>query len=62
MKKRWLRIAGLAKYVTDAMILIGCGALVYGIYLVYHPAAYIFGGLFLIGWAVFIEYNNDRGK
>ncbi len=45
---------------TDVMILCGTGFLFYGIYKIYPPASYIFVGLLLIAWAVFIEYNSTR--
>ena len=47
--------------ITDLMLICGAGILFYGIYKMYIPASYIFGGLFLIAWAVLIEYNS-RGK
>ena len=46
---------------TDFMLLGGAGLLFYGIYAIYPPASYIFSGLFLIIWAVVIEYGS-RGK
>lgn len=37
------------EFVSDMMVIIGCGGIVYGVGLIYWPAAWIAAGLLCIG-------------
>lgn len=39
----------LGDLVIDAAIVAGAGLITYGVWLIYQPAAFIVGGLFLLG-------------
>ena len=38
----------MAKYLDDILFLIGCGLVVYGVWLIYVPAAWIVAGILTI--------------
>jgi hypothetical protein len=53
----------LARFsLTDIMLVLGAGLLFYGIYGYDPRLAFIFGGLVLIGWSVWIEYNKSHNQ
>jgi hypothetical protein len=54
MKQMLLRIA------CNLLFLVGFLALVYGLWLAWHPLGFILGGLLLAAGAFFFEYNLQR--
>jgi hypothetical protein len=51
--------AFLQKHLDDLLIVPGCAALVYGVYLIYLPAAWIVGGVLLIGIGVALSLSME---
>lgn len=51
----------LKKYFDDFLVLVGAGLVVYGVGLVYVPAAWMVSGFFVMVAGLFIGFGSDRG-